>query len=306
MQPTASASAPVSTADDDGDVCAKFVDAMCDAMGRQSKVCEDTKHAIDPIPRTACSVALRDLPQALAKVRAQRKDCDVLIDRVCADLGRDTDTCQMVTTNTAKFGPERCSSLLERYAETIHELRRIEQGNQPLASDLRARIESADAVSIGPQTAAVTLVFFSDFQCPFSARAAATLSQLKTKYADRIRIVFRQYPLSFHEHAKAAATAALAAHEQGKFLEYHQVLFQNQSNLTESALVSYAKQLKLDLRRFDVARSSTTLEERVDADIRMAQELNVTGTPALYINGKRAANAASLESVSAAIEKQLQ
>ena len=138
----------------------------------------------------------------------------------------------------------------------------------------------------GPQDAAVTIVEFGDFQCPFCSRVNTTLEQVREEYGDDVRIVFKHLPLRIHPQAPKAHAAAEAAHRQGRFWEMHDKIFENQSDLSEERFVAYAEELGLDVERFKQDMASEAVKQRVDADTQEAQELGVTGTPAFFINGK--------------------
>jgi protein-disulfide isomerase len=138
----------------------------------------------------------------------------------------------------------------------------------------------------GSATAPITIIEYSDFQCPFCARGKAVVDQLKQKYGpDKIRIAYKHLPLGFHEQARPAALAAQAANRQGKFWEYHDALFANQADLSEATLVKIATDLKLDLKKFNADRASAEVAKEVDADLADAQRLQIQGTPNFLVNG---------------------
>jgi protein-disulfide isomerase len=110
-------------------------------------------------------------------------------------------------------------------------------------------------------------VAFSDFECPFCSRAVPTLKQLEEEYKGRLRVAFKHQPLSNHPNARTAAAASLAAHEQGKFWEFHDVLFANQRALDRASLERHAQQVGLDLGRFRAALDSGKFEAQVSADL---------------------------------------
>ena len=138
----------------------------------------------------------------------------------------------------------------------------------------------------GPATAKVTIVEFSDFQCPFCARVNATLEQLLRDYPNNVRILFRHNPLPFHNNAAPAAEAAVAAKKQGKFWEMHDKLFADQSDLERPALELHAVQLGLDLTAFRAALDTHAGKARVDEDLALGRQLGVRGTPNFFINGR--------------------
>lgn len=137
----------------------------------------------------------------------------------------------------------------------------------------------------GNADALVTIVVFSEFQCPFCARVNPTLDEILKKYGDDVRIVFKNLPLDFHDRAEPAARAALAAGEQGKFWEFHDIAFENQRTLTDENFEKWAAQLNLDIEKFKADYNSEAITARVAADAKLAAELGVRGTPNLFVNG---------------------
>ncbi|MDG2335689.1 MAG: thioredoxin domain-containing protein [Myxococcota bacterium] len=137
----------------------------------------------------------------------------------------------------------------------------------------------------GGENAPVTLVEFSDFQCPFCGRVNGTLDQIEKTYGEKVRIVFKHLPLRMHSKAPMAHAAAEAANRQGKFCEMHDLIFNNQRNLSEEAYVAYAGQIGMNVDQFKQDLASASVKARVDADTREAEKLGVTGTPGFFING---------------------
>jgi protein-disulfide isomerase len=156
----------------------------------------------------------------------------------------------------------------------------------------------------GNPNASVTIVEFTDFECPSCARQLPVLEKIVSEFGDRVRLVVRDFPLSQHANARKAAEAAEAAREQGKYWEYVTVLFGNQSALGVEKLKQYATEVGLDRARFDASLDSGKFAEKVQRDLMDARKLGVNGTPALYINGKRLSDN-SYESMKSAIESAL-
>jgi protein-disulfide isomerase len=138
----------------------------------------------------------------------------------------------------------------------------------------------------GPKDARVTIVEFSDFQCPYCSKVGPTLEKVLDDYPNDVRVVYKHYPLSFHKQALPAALASEAAGRQGKFWEMHDLLFQNQRNLSYEAFKGYASQLGLDVAKFEEDYKSPELAKQIEADVALARSLGVTGTPGFFVNGR--------------------
>ena len=139
----------------------------------------------------------------------------------------------------------------------------------------------------GKKEAPVTIVEFSDFQCPYCARLQPTLNQVLAAYPEDVKLVFKDFPLSFHQQAKNAAKAARAAGEQGKYWEMHDLIFKDFNKLTDDSYKQYAAQLKLDEARFLADFSSNKYDALIEQDINLGRTAGVSGTPTLFMNGKR-------------------
>jgi len=147
-------------------------------------------------------------------------------------------------------------------------------------------IDVTGAPAKGPENAPITIAEFADFQCPFCARVTPTLQNIEQVYKNQVRFVWKHLPLGIHAHAVEAARAAEAARNQGKFWEYHDLLFENQKELGTDALKKYASDLKLDLGRLQKDMASPDLQKKIDADVSLADTLEVEVTPSFFINGR--------------------
>lgn len=156
----------------------------------------------------------------------------------------------------------------------------------------------------GNPAAPVTIVEFTDYQCPSCAAAQPVLERLVAEYGDRVRLIVRDYPLDQHEFAAKAAEAAEAARAQGKYWEYASLLFTNQKALSVDKLKEYATQVGLDRKKFDAALDSGQMADKVRRDLMEGIRLGVNSTPSFFVNG-RMANDRSYEGLKAAIEKAL-
>ncbi len=169
----------------------------------------------------------------------------------------------------------------------------------------RIEVSADDDPSIGSENASVTIVEFSDFQCPFCARAVPTVKQILKEYDGKVKIVYRDFPLGFHENAQKAAEASECADEQGKFWEYHDLLFENQGNLDAVSLKKYAKDLKLNTSEFDACLDSGKYAAEVQKDASDGQSYGVSGTPAFFINGRLVSGAQPFENFKKIIDEEL-
>jgi protein-disulfide isomerase len=150
------------------------------------------------------------------------------------------------------------------------------------------RVQMADGghPARGAANAPVEMIEFSDFQCPFCQRANPTVEQVLKTYGDRIRFVYRHFPLANHPNARSSAEAAQCAEEQGKFWEYHDRLFANSARLTDADLKAHAAAVGLDAPSFSACFDGHQQKARVEADIAAGEAAGVNGTPAFFINGR--------------------
>jgi len=143
----------------------------------------------------------------------------------------------------------------------------------------------------GPADAKVTIVKFSDYQCPFCVQAAPLVEQVLQAYPKDVKFVYKQFPLtSIHPQALPASKAALAAGKQGKYWEMHALLLENSRALGPEKFKELAQKLNLDLARFERDMSSPEIQQQIDEEMQQARAADVTGTPTLFVNGKRLMN----------------
>jgi protein-disulfide isomerase len=144
-----------------------------------------------------------------------------------------------------------------------------------------------DAVgpSMGPENARVTIVEFSDFQCPYCRRAGPVVKSLLERYPEDIRVVYRHLPLDFHERAKPAAEASACADEQGAFWPYHDLVFENPGALADEDLTRYASELGIDSEALGACLAAGRGRDVVEADLAVARSFGISGTPAFVVNG---------------------
>ena len=154
-----------------------------------------------------------------------------------------------------------------------------------LSLQFAVEIDIEGAPFLGRADAPVTIIEFSDFQCSFCAQVKPLIEELMLRNPNKIKIVFKNFPLSFHPHARPAALAAMAAQRQGKFWEMHDLIFAAQKELNPAKIREIAQSLKLDMARFDRDITSQELTSRLEKDLADGQRAGVRGTPALFVNG---------------------
>ena len=157
----------------------------------------------------------------------------------------------------------------------------------------------------GPEDAPITIVEFSDFQCPFCSRVHPTLERLLTTYPQSVRLVFKHNPLPMHPESPLAHRASIAAAEQGKFWEMHDMIFSNIRDVSRGTLMSYARELNLDLAKFTSDLDSDEVRSLLDLDIAESARLGVSGTPMFFINGKIVSGAQPFENFQAIVEREI-
>ena len=188
---------------------------------------------------------------------------------------------------------------------------------RPVEPTFNFTISANDPVKYGPADSdtspvgcrgddCITIVEFSEFQCPFCARVLPATREVMTRYKGKVRWVVRDFPLSFHDRAKPAAVAARCALRQGKYWEMYSALFENQKALSDKDFVTYAEKIKLDKAKWQscVAKPATELAY-IDQNMQSGVRAGVTGTPAFFINGRRLSGAVPFERFKSIIEEEL-
>lgn len=173
------------------------------------------------------------------------------------------------------------------------------------AAKVDIKVASSDHVR-GKKNAPITIVEFSDFQCPFCQRFHTTMKQVMANYPDKVRWVYKHFPLeSIHPLGRKAAQASECASEQGKFWEYADKVYENQATMSDQAFADWAEDLGLDSDKFSSCLSSAKYNSRVSADLSQGQAAGVRGTPGSFINGQSIPGAVPYEQVEAMIENLL-
>lgn len=175
---------------------------------------------------------------------------------------------------------------------------------QPKLLDDPVPISIKGSPSKGPDNAPITLVEFSDFQCPYCAMAVPQLQAILTAYPAQVRLVFKEFPLEIHPQASFAAAAALAAQNQGKFWAMHDALYASR-DLSPPAILEMAKRIGLDTERFRTDLQSTGVQEGITRDVQEGEAAGVDGTPAVFINGQRYNGSLAFNDLKPILDEQL-
>lgn len=187
-------------------------------------------------------------------------------------------------------GQEKLGKTLEDYFRKRQESAKKEQEDRQAAEFEEqfknpVKIDVGNSPVKGPANAKITVVEFSDFQCPFCKRGANTMDELLKAYPNDVRLAFKQLPLPFHNEAMPAAKASLAAGKQGKFWEFHDALFANQDKLSAAFYLQKAKDLGLDVEKFTKDMNAPETEAQVKADMEIGSKNGIQGTPGFFVNG---------------------
>jgi len=209
---------------------------------------------------------------------------------------------------------ERTTAELENVTEALADLElaapagapsRPSRPNRPDANK-EYDVDLAGAPTKGPDDAVVTIVEWSDFQCPFCNRVTPTLAKIEEEYGDKVRVAFKHMPLSIHPQAPQAHAASEAAHRQGKFWEMHDKIFADQRDLSVATLASHARAIGLDMDRYNADIADARIKKKIDDDMAQASKLGVTGTPSFFINGRFLSGAQPFENFKRMIDEALE
>jgi protein-disulfide isomerase len=208
-----------------------------------------------------------------------------LVDRLCAHFGKGSEMCVYAERQASRFRPEFCQRKLERFDENVTELANHQEARK-LISEPVQKTRTADVPAIGPQTPPLVLTLFCDFAAPDCARLSPLHAFVANLYGDSVRLVYRQFPLANNIGSHLAAEASLAANAQGKFWEFHDVLYSNQHDQSRGALERYAKAAGLKLPEFQRALDQHSYSSDVDSDEELGKQLFISELPAVFANGR--------------------
>jgi predicted DsbA family dithiol-disulfide isomerase len=181
---------------------------------------------------------------------------------------------------------------------------REDKAIQILTIDLIQHIDIEGSPFKGPQDAPITLVLFTDFQCPYCARLVPILEETLKTFPKELKLVYKSFPLRMHQYAVDAAKAAVAADKMGKFWEFHDLLFKNYNTLDKAKIDAIREQLKLDKKEFEKYVNDPKTIEKISNDYKNGIEAGVRGTPALFLNGKQVKDR-RIEALKQSIKKEL-
>jgi protein-disulfide isomerase len=182
---------------------------------------------------------------------------------------------------------------------------RAKHATRILLEPVRADVDDPSSPAKGPAGAPVTIVEFSDFQCPYCSRVNPAIAQTMQTYGDQVRVVFRQFPLNIHPQAQKAAEGSLCANDQGKFWELHDAMFADQRNLSVDQIKAKAAAVSLEAESFATCLDSGKYAPKVAADMAAGSAAGVSGTPALFVNGRFLNGAVPFEQIAKLIDDEL-
>jgi protein-disulfide isomerase len=195
---------------------------------------------------------------------------------------------------------QRQVQAMQEYSKSL----RDEIGFENMLEPPRFEIASVGP-SLGPDDAPITLVEFSDYECPFCKAAEPVVKQVLERYPTQVRLVFRQFPLDSHPKARPASEAALCANEQGKFWEFHRKLFEKAPQIEADKLPAIAEEVGLDRAKFEECVKARRFEAQVSTDVEAGKKASVAGTPAFFVNGVPVSGGRSVDDFAKAINAEL-
>ena len=266
--------------------------------------------------------AARDLIQSIV-IGAEAKKRGISTDELFAEIADSASppTDEEVATWYSQNHSRLRGALLEDVSSQIKQHLTNERQVQALEDFLDPRLEAmsmrmvlspprkvldATRLARGPVDAPITIITFSDYQCPYCILAEPVLTEVLSRYPERVRVVHRHFPLdSIHPFARPAAEAAMCAEEQGKFWEYHQAIFDLNGKLVEGSLAGIGSSLGLDREKLSSCIEERRFKDFVEADFAAGREAGVTGTPSFFINGITFTGSRDADEMSRQIDREL-
>lgn len=257
----------------------------------------DDQPASKPYPKLPTTLLNAEEQSRFSKLaQSELCPCEGSLDSLDACLQRDNGGCRLAlqiaksTMRRIKEG-ESDSDIVDAIVKEVELARKV------YTFDLK----NTPHKGADPSSAKITIVEYADFQCPYCARAADTMKSLLKEHGSQLTVYFKQYPLKMHDHARLAAQATLAAHRQNKFWELHDTLMEKQSEISPENIQTWAKDLGLDMPRFN--KDLSEVDPLVAADLSEGDSFDLTGTPTIFINGIRFEG--SLEELTETINERL-
>lgn len=190
----------------------------------------------------------------------------------------------MIIDNYIEQNPEKILDSLNTHLAKLQAEEQKKMFEKKIQNPVKISLDDQTPIR-GTKDAVITIVNFSDFECPFCSKVNPTLNSLMKRYEGKIRLAYMHLPLSFHKHAQNIALASIAAHKQNKFWEFHDEIFVNPTGLTTERLINIAKKLNLNIDQFKKDMNSKEAKAKLEKDIKQATSLGIAGTPAFLING---------------------
>lgn len=252
------------------------------------------------------TISLADLTpaqkQAVLKI-TREQDCSCLCGMKVAECVNRDPNCSYAKSlvGIAIKGVQEGKSLVEisKMMDASPKAHRPKLLEDPVA------IPVAGSPTRGPNDARITLVEFSDFECPYCSLAVGEVNSIMTAYPKDIKLIYKQFPLSMHPHAPLAAAASLAANQQGKFWQMHDALFKNFRKLSRENILAIAKDLGLDMDKFTADLDSPKYQAVIKKDLADGESAGVYGTPSFFVNGKHYNGPLSLDAIKPILDAEL-
>jgi protein-disulfide isomerase len=263
------------------------------------------------------SVIDQDLLDAEAKLRGMTTEAMLAAEEAKAKPVDDAEVQAFYDRVKSRLGETKLEAVADQIRQRL-QAQRHGEARQAFVKGLRDKakvavlleppriVVAAEGASRGPEGAPVTIVEFSDYQCPFCKRAEPTVEQIAQRYPAQVRFVYRHFPLdNIHPLARGASEAATCAEEQGKFWEYHAELFQSSPKLEKEALRQAAEKVKLDVAAFDKCVAERRHHAQIEKDLEAGRAAGVSGTPAFFVNGIPLSGAQPIEKFVDLIDKEI-
>jgi protein-disulfide isomerase len=309
-------------------VSARAAEQLATVAGKpitRAQVEEHSKAKLDEIERTRYEALREGLDEMVQealfaeeakarKISVEQLEKQEIDDKVAKPT--DAEIQQLYDANKQQIGERSLDAVKDQIIEFLHDHRAQERradfvkelkAKYPTTVSLRppiTQVEEAGRPSQGPANAPVKIIEFSDYECPFCKRAEGTVQEVVKAYGDKVRLVYRDYPLPFHDHARPAAEAAACANAQGKFWDYHNKLMASK-DLSADKLKSLADEVGLDRAKFDDCIANKPHAAAIEKDMADGAKAGVNGTPSFFINGRMLDGAQPFEKFKEVIDEEI-